>query len=306
MLDGYANLGLIGRGAFSTIYRIRCKRTGKIFALKEVKKENDPQGLGLTQMEHEFTVSQAVQHPNVRQAFELVKVRKLLRTTALLMRMEYLEGRTLEVAAVRDLPTLVMIFSQAAGGLEAMHQAGYVHADIKPNNIMIHSQRVKIFDLGQSCRVATVKERIQGTPDFIAPEQVLRLPLDQRTDVFNLGAALYWCLTGKAYPTRIKSSKAELVGTRDAKSPQELNPQVPTLLSNLVMDCCRNSPSGRPENMAVVIQKLRLCEELFRKENSPAVETAIPEIPKGPDLNEDSGQAFDDIDWMEDDDSVRE
>ena len=82
-----------------------------------------------------------------------------------------------------------------------MHQMGYVHCDIKPNNILRNDKgEVKVIDFGQSCKIGTVKERIQGTPDYIAPEQVARRPITVQTDVFNLGATLYWALTGKAHP----------------------------------------------------------------------------------------------------------
>ena len=63
--------------------------------------------------------------------------------------------------------------------------------------------RSKIIDLGQSCPIGTTKSRIQGTPDYIAPEQVKRRTLGPRTDVFNLGATMYWALTGKNVPTLI-------------------------------------------------------------------------------------------------------
>ena len=56
-----------------------------------------------------------------------------------------------------------------------------------------------MIDYGQSCRIGTIKERIQGTPDYIAPEQVARRPVSVATDVFNLGASLYWALTGSEH-----------------------------------------------------------------------------------------------------------
>jgi serine/threonine-protein kinase len=165
--------------------------------------------------------------------------------------MEYLEGCTLDQAGLTGIAELLEVFTDVAAALHAMHQAGFVHADIKPNNIMLcNGQGVKIFDLGQSCGLGSVKERIQGTPDFIAPEQVMKLPMSERTDVFNLGATMYWCLTGKFFPTRIrgqqKAGAFDIGLARDAETPQELNSQVPTVLSNLVMECCCNGAANRP------------------------------------------------------------
>ena len=70
-----------------------------------------------------------------------------------------------------------------------MNSRGYVHADTKPNNIIVSAKgTVKIIDLGQSCPLGTIKERIQGTPDFIAPEQVNRRPLARRVRPYVIGA----------------------------------------------------------------------------------------------------------------------
>src|SRR5205809_142124 len=82
-----------------------------------------------------------------------------------------------------------------SSGLEALHHMGYIHCDLKPNNILVDpGGQVKVIDLGQACKVGTAKSRIQGTPDFIAPEQVKCEAVTARTDVFNLGATMYWTL----------------------------------------------------------------------------------------------------------------
>src|SRR5437667_4495151 len=151
-----------------------------------------------------------------------------------------------------------------------MPAMGYVHCDIKPNNILRGEDgKVKIIDFGQSCRIGTIKERIQGTPDFIAPEQVARRPVTIQTDVFNLGATLYWCLTGKHIPTLYtvnkKGENSFLVHDR-ITTPQQLNIKVPTALSNLVMDAISTSPSKRPEGMEPFITRLELAKHVLEKE----------------------------------------
>ena len=274
--EGYTTLSRLGQGAATVIYKVRCNRTKKVYALKQIKRDNDTNGRVFEQVENEYRISQQVNHRNVRKTVELRRVRKLFRTIELQLIMEYLNGKTLEVAHRSDVFHLVGIFYRVARGLRAIHEAGYVHADIKPNNIMLcGGSKVKIMDLGQGCPIAAVKQRIQGTPDFIAPEQVLKMPLDDRTDVFNLGATMYWCLTGKFFPTRLQSKRTEttvnLGGVSEARSPQELNVQVPSLLSNLVMDCCRNSPSSRPESMLEIKTKLKACAELLKRQRKQAL-----------------------------------
>src|SRR2546430_604156 len=83
------------------------------------------------------------------------------------------------------------IIIYTARALDALHALGYVHCDLKPNNILISEDlQVKVIDLGQAAKFATIKTRIQGTPDYIAPEQVNCGPVTVRTDVFNLGATM--------------------------------------------------------------------------------------------------------------------
>jgi serine/threonine-protein kinase len=146
----------------------------------------------------------------------------------------------------------LQIMRKLAAGLHALHDAGYVHADMKPNNVILGKAGVvKIIDFGQSCPIGHRKERIQGTPDYIAPEQVRRMPLDRTTDVFNLGATMYWVLTDRSYPTRIRQTvrkgSIDIVGADEALTPKEINGRIPAALSQLVMDCCRENPAERPE-----------------------------------------------------------
>ena len=136
-----------------------------------------------------------------------------------------------------------------------MHSKGYVHADMKPNNVCVtDDDRVKVIDLGQSCAIGTVKERIQGTPDYIAPEQVHRRPIMPQTDIYNLGATMYWVLTGTHIPTALPKGNS-LVGSLDdefiekAKLVRELNPDVPERLEELIMQCIQVDIENRPRSM---------------------------------------------------------
>jgi serine/threonine-protein kinase len=234
-----------------------------------VSRDRDPEGRFFEQIENEFRHGRNISHPSVVQLYALRKVRQRLRVVELGLVMEYIEGLTLERRRTTDVGELLRIFCQVAEGLGAIHRAGYVHADIKPSNVMCGpGGRVKILDLGQSCPMGAIKQRIQGTPDFMAPEQLLKMRLDERTDVFNLGATMYWCLTGKTFPTAIRTrqqtSKTLNIDMREElKTPQQLNPQIPAVFSNVVMDCCRNSPQQRPAHMDLLLEQLKAVQSLL-------------------------------------------
>src|SRR5690606_30973934 len=161
------------------------------------------------------------------------------------------------------------VFRQTAHGLAQMHDAGFVHADMKPHNVIVAhdfegNPSAKVIDLGQSCRVGTVKERIQGTPDYIAPEQVRRGAITPRTDIYNFGATMYWVLTGRTIPTAMGLKNDALTSSIDENKIEppvpvrQLAPEVPDRLETLVLDCVKVRPEDRPENMHQVADRLDL------------------------------------------------
>ncbi len=269
-LPGYRPTGQIGVGARSIITQVVRNTTGEFFALKRVVRRAAEDDKFIQQAEFEFEVSSQLDHPALRKSFEIHRRKRWFKTRELLILMEYVDGLTLESDRPLDLSRTIDIFKKIAHALDAMHERGFIHADIKPNNILLTGNGdVKIIDFGQSCPVGHKKDRIQGTPDYIAPEQVRRLPLDRRTDVYNLGATLYWVLTERTYPTDLRHSTKpgahEIVGS--VRSPKELNADVPAALSTLVMDCCASNPDGRPKNMKQFMARLDVAERKWATRN---------------------------------------
>ena len=281
----YDVLERLGEGARSTIYLVQDPETKQIYAMKHVHRDVQKDIRFIEQMETEFEVSRQFTHPNLRRTFDL-KIQKslLLKVNEAYMLMEYVDGKPLDVYLPPDMMKVLDIFIQSAQGLKAMHTMGYAHCDIKPNNILdTAANQVKVIDFGQSCKIGTIKERIQGTPDYIAPEQVARRPVTVQTDVFNLGATLYWALTGRHIPTLYtvnkKGENSFLLDTR-IDTPQDLNPKVPTALSNLVMECISTSPKKRPEDMDHVVTRLELGKHILNKQANPS---AYPPVTSPPD-----------------------
>jgi serine/threonine protein kinase len=256
-VDGFTIIKSIGTGARTTIYLARDEATNEKVALKHAILENPEDVRIFEQIENEFKVSKNIDHPYIRKCHRIIKKRKRLRVNEVLLSMELFEGKSLEEANSFSLGDILLVFRMVATALNGMHQRGYVHCDIKPNNILISDDGpIKIIDLGQSCKIGAIKSRIQGTPDYIAPEQVHRQHLSHRTDIFNFGATMYWALTGKNVPTLIPQKSdigMPINQKKEFRTPCQVYKQIPQKVSDIVMRCVEEKPSKRPENMAEII-----------------------------------------------------
>jgi serine/threonine-protein kinase len=265
----YKVLDVLGKGAGSTIYRAQDLNTGRIVALKYVERVKQRDIRFVEQMENEYEVSKTFTHANLRRALVL-KINKslLMKVTDALLALEFVDAKPLERALPSDLNDVIDVFLQAARGLQAMHRMGFAHCDVKPSNLLVDDKlHVKVIDFGQACRIGAVKERIQGTPDYIAPEQVTRQPISEATDVFNLGATLYWACTGQHIPTAYhirRSGQNSFLVDSLFKKPQEINPDIPLPVSELVMQCVATAPKNRPP-MEELIRKLELGRHVLHR-----------------------------------------
>jgi serine/threonine-protein kinase len=259
-IGGFSIIRRIGTGARSTIYLATDEQDETEVALKRVIFERPEDARIFEQVETEYKVARRIDHPYVRKCHKLRKMRSMFKVRELLLSMEYFDGQSLEDGPALSLVDVLLVFRMVASGLYAMHEHGYVHCDIKPNNILLSKAgSIKIIDLGQSCKIGTTKQRIQGTPDYIAPEQVRRKPLGPRTDIFNLGATMYWALTGHNVPTLIpKKDSLGLFLPQNLRAPHEMKKQIPMGISKLVMDCVKDDPAERPSNMMTVVSRLDL------------------------------------------------
>lgn len=268
-IGGYDILRVLGHGAHSTIFAAQDPRDDQIYALKHVERRSSDDQRFLVQAINEYQIASRFDHPAIRQYHKLKRYRRFVTVSEVLLLMELVEGRNLVQQRPQSLLELVQVFTTVADALDAIHRAGFVHGDMKPNNVLLTPDRkVKIIDFGQSCPLDTVKKRIQGTPDFIAPEQVKRRPITARTDIFNLGASMYWCVTDHHVPTMIPRQDIEvgLRQKRGIKPPVHFNPDLPVPLNNLILHCLRTRPHNRPVDMAEVRSRLQIVAAKLDRE----------------------------------------
>ena len=251
-IAGMRVLTHLGSGAASQLYLVQDVKSKHVWTLKHIRKQTEKDQRFLDQADMEYTVGSQVRHPSIRRVERVIKNRRVLRVTEMYLVMEFVDGLSLDRHPPKSFLEAANIFEQVSGGLYAFHQQGYVHADMKPNNIIWTDEHLaKIIDLGQSCTIGTTKERIQGTIDYIAPEQVHRREITPATDTYNLGATMYWCLTGRHIPTAM-SQRTGLGIARDTDSlalptpPVELVANLPVSLSELIMEMVQPDPKKRP------------------------------------------------------------
>lgn len=283
MIEGYRIMSEIGRGAASIIYLVQDPKTKQIWALKHVEKTSPKAQRFLDQAEIEYKIANQIKHPAIRRIEKMIKQGSLLKCTGLYLVMELVDGISMFEETPTDTAVIVDLFQQAASGLAEMHKLGYVHADMKPHNVILGSDidgnlTAKVIDLGQSCKIGTIKKRIQGTPDYIAPEQVHRREITPKTDIYNFGAMMYWVLTGKNIPTAMGTNSDSLMGSLDdaliekATPITELRSDLPDRLAELTMQCFEVDPDKRPPSMDYVSSKLDLILGMLRSEQITADE----------------------------------
>ncbi|MDG2053407.1 MAG: serine/threonine-protein kinase [Phycisphaerales bacterium] len=265
-IAGFNVLAKIGEGARSTIYAVQDSKSKQVWALKHVELREEKDDRFLEQVQREFRIGSKLDHPAIRKLQKIVKSRKMFKIQSMALIMELIDANTLDQQLPRSYGKACSVFVQVAEALGHMHERGYVHADMKPTNVLITEQEmVKVIDLGQACPIGTVKKRIQGTPGYMAPEQASREAIDQRTDIFNLGAMMYWVLVREVIPTAMPPSggDASMLSTLDVADvpdpipPHEANPMIPKTLSNLILDCVDKDRAKRPDSMEEVIHRLK-------------------------------------------------
>jgi serine/threonine protein kinase len=264
-IGSFQVLGNLGEGAHSTILHIRRNSDGRQYAIKIVKIETADEQKFLEQAEHEYEVAGKLDHPNLIKIFALEKIKSLgligsVKEVRQLI--EFVNGKTLDKFKILPLPILLQIFRDVASGLVMMHRRNICHGDIKPNNIMLsRSGNVKVIDYGLSWIKGQDKMRVQGTPEYMAPEQVKQRVVNEKTDIFNLGATMYRLLTWHYIPTMLPLGPNAVVideatWKKQLKPVRQFLPDCPDRLAMLVEKCLPYKALHRIECMNEVHEEL--------------------------------------------------
>jgi eukaryotic-like serine/threonine-protein kinase len=265
-------LGTLGKGANSTLLHVRRAEDSKNYALKVVPIGGPDDLKFLTQAQHEYEIAQKVDHPNLIKIYALETQRNwLFRVVKVQLLIEYVNGKTLDTFPRIAVPKLVQIFEKVASALVQMHRRGVCHADLKPNNILLsRSGEVKVIDYGLARLKGDGGTRIQGTPEYMAPETARGGLVNERTDIYNFGATMYRLLTWRLPPTTFTEPGGLPPDAKTwqklLKPVQEFNAEAPKELCELVHKCLAFNAHGRPERVSEVQGALdHLTDKLVRK-----------------------------------------
>ena len=259
---------LLGAGGMGMVYRAVDRELQEVVAIKTLKPELiAADTTALERFKSEIRLARKISHRNVVRTHDLGEARGLYFIT-----MEFVEGTTLKdlVRARGRLPVHVMlpIAKQLCRALEVAHEAGVIHRDIKPQNMVVERDgTLKVMDFGIARLASRTPQQglteagmVIGTPDYMAPEQLLGDELDVRADIYSAGVVMYECLTGKL-PFEAPSPMVLIAKVLEETppTPHALHEDIPMAISALVMRAMSRERDARPataEAMHAALEQL--------------------------------------------------
>ncbi|MHC5025049.1 MAG: protein kinase domain-containing protein, partial [Planctomycetota bacterium] len=235
-LGPYEILAKLGAGGMGEVWKACDTRLDRAVAIKRLKADHG------TRFEREARAIAALNHPHICQIYDIGPDYFV---------MEYVEGAPVKGPLPPD--EVVKLALQITGALEAAHAVGIIHRDLKPDNVMVGAAGVKVLDFGLAKQAMAGKDEtetsagtIAGTAAYMSPEQARGDTLDQRSDIFSLGALLYELLAGRRpFPG---SSIAETLSGILRDEPRAF--EAPPELARIVQRCLRKPREERFASMA--------------------------------------------------------
>ena len=270
---GYRIEALIGRGGMGAVYRADEQGLGRKVALKVIAPELAQDERFRERFLRESRIAASLDHPHVIPIYQAGEENGVL-----YLAMRYVEGTDLakllaEEGALEPRRT-VEILSQVAEALDAAHEKGLVHRDVKPSNVLIAEAAGKehcyLADFGLTKRTGSlsgvsVQGDVVGTLEYVAPEQITGDPLDERADVYSLGCVVYECLTGQSpFPRATDVALLWAHVHEEPTPPSKARPDLPNELDTVLARALAKEPGRRyrtaGELVAATRSALRLVD----------------------------------------------
>jgi tetratricopeptide (TPR) repeat protein len=256
---------VLGQGGMARVYRVTDERTGRDVALKQlIVGESVGQRATVARLfEREFHVLSLLQHPRVIAVYDYG-----LDGNSPFYTMELLDGGDLRDRAPLPWRELCAHAFDLCSSLALLHSRGLLHRDVSPRNVRCtRDGRAKLIDFGAMAPMGSGNGPVVGTPAFIAPETLQRSALDARTDLFSLGATMYFALCGSAPYAARDFADLHAAWMYRPLPPSARVPGIPPELDDLVLSLLNIEPGLRPASAFQVMQRLAAIAGLALSES---------------------------------------
>jgi CheY-like chemotaxis protein/predicted Ser/Thr protein kinase len=252
-LPRYEYLGLLGKGGMGYVFKAMDRELNEVIAIKVIgQTRGEESATVLRRFKGEVTLNRKISHPNVCRLFHYGVASGLPYLT-----MEFVDGRELGILIDQESPMppkkALRILTQLTRAVAAAHAAGIVHRDLKPANVIVRpSGDVSVLDFGLAYDTTRTDPRITqagaavGTPNYMSPEQIQGRLVDEKSDLYSIGAVAFELLTGHRMFTgrtflSIAKKHLEMTVTRGALEGRG----VPRELAAIVLRCLEKKPEDR-------------------------------------------------------------
>ena len=275
-VGSYRLFSLIRSGHASEIWAVRPMNTEEPYAMKLIPPGEMHTRANLGSLKHEFAVGSQMDHPNIVRIMDYASTRagsflimELFRFPNLKQRIQYGVDR---LASLTE-----KVIRQAAAGLGHLHEKGWIHCDVKPDNFLVDREgNVKLIDFnlarkraGGLGKLFGVRAKVQGTISYMSPEQIRGQSIDEQSDIYSFGCVIHEMFSGK--PPLTGTSARELLSKHLKTIPAPLtalNHNVDQEFAELVLRMMAKRPKKRPESIDDFLQELAAVK-IFRRRPEP-------------------------------------
>lgn len=259
-IPGYDVTDVLGYGITSIVLAAKHAMIDRAVAIKLFRAEHVAATTADALVEEARAIAK-IRHPNVVGLYEVGRVHRRI-----FFVMELVDGPTLTERVRRGGPLsekdALQMIRDTAHGLTAIHEPGFVHRDVKPQNVLFTSDgQAKLTDLGLACEAGALEQEIggaiYGSPQYMSPEQANGEAVDVRADLYGLGATTYFALTGQP-PYAGNDMITILMGhmTAPVPDPRSVRADLSDPMAELVMRLMGKTPAERPDDAAEVLRQV--------------------------------------------------